>query len=89
MIRTVPAREIKRRGISMLDDDLVEGPVHVIKNDEPTYVVMTEAQYQRLAEAQHEAYVVEIQEALEDVAAGRVTRYDDVEDLIRELRLEE
>jgi PHD/YefM family antitoxin component YafN of YafNO toxin-antitoxin module len=88
MIRTVPAREIKRRGLGMLDADLSDGPVHVIKNDEPTYVVMSEAHYARLLVAQREADVAGIREALDDVAAGRVTRYDDVEDFIRELGLD-
>ena len=88
VIRTIPAREIKRRGISAVDEQLEEGPVHVIKNDEPTYVVMTEAQYTELVEIYQEAYLAGIQESLEDVKAGRVRRWDNVQDLIDELGLE-
>lgn len=50
MMNTIPAQEIKRRGISALDEMLKEGPVHVIKNNRPRYVVMTEEDYARLTE---------------------------------------
>lgn len=50
MMNTIPAQEIKRRGISALDEMLKKGPVHVIKSNRPRYVVMTEEDYARLAE---------------------------------------
>ncbi len=34
-MRTISAQEIKRRGISAVDDVLVECPVHVITRNEP------------------------------------------------------
>ena len=71
-MRTIPAREIKRRGISAVDDALEDGPVHIIKNDEPLYVVMSEAQYRALLDEQYEAHVARVREALTDVEAGRV-----------------
>jgi PHD/YefM family antitoxin component YafN of YafNO toxin-antitoxin module len=49
-MNTIPAQEIKRRGISALDELLKQGPVHVIKNNRPRYVVMTEDEYARLKE---------------------------------------
>jgi len=49
-MHTIPAEEIKRRGISALDEMLKEGPVQVIKNNRPRYVVMTEEDYARLTE---------------------------------------
>jgi PHD/YefM family antitoxin component YafN of YafNO toxin-antitoxin module len=49
-MNTIPAHEIKRRGISALDELLKEGPVHVIKNNRPRYVVITEEDYARLVE---------------------------------------
>ncbi len=49
-MKTIPARDIKRRGISAVDKALKEGPVHVIKNDQPTYVILDEDQYQNLLE---------------------------------------
>lgn len=87
-MRTIPAREIKRRGISAVDEDLVEGPIHVIKNDTPTYVIMSEAHYADLVEGYQEAYVARVKASLEDVEAGRVTRYGSAQDLIDELGLE-
>jgi PHD/YefM family antitoxin component YafN of YafNO toxin-antitoxin module len=47
-VNTIPAREIKRRGISAVDELLENGPVHVIKEDRPTYVVMDEERYYSL-----------------------------------------
>ena len=44
----VPAREIKRRGISAVDEALSQGPVHVIRDDEAKYVVLSEQDYQTL-----------------------------------------
>ena len=71
-MRTIPARDIKRRGIGAVDAALVDGPVHVIRNDEPAYVVMSEAQYQALLDVQQEAYLARVREAVADVGAGRV-----------------
>jgi PHD/YefM family antitoxin component YafN of YafNO toxin-antitoxin module len=73
-MRTIPAREIKRRGIGAVDEALKEGPVHVIKNDQPRYVILDEAHYQELVEAQEEAYGAGLRAALEDVEADRVRR---------------
>lgn len=49
-MNTIPAQEIKRRGISALDNLLRHGPVHVVKNNRPCYVVLSEEDYARLAE---------------------------------------
>lgn len=49
-MKTIPAQEIKRRGISALDELLKDGPVHVIRNNRPRYVVMSEEDYARLSE---------------------------------------
>lgn len=73
-MRTIPAREIKRRGISAVDEPLKEGPVHVIKNDWPRYVIMGDAHYAELVEAQVKAEVARIRDLLADVATGRVRR---------------
>jgi PHD/YefM family antitoxin component YafN of YafNO toxin-antitoxin module len=86
-MRTIPAREIKRRGITAVDDALKEGPVHVIKNDQPSYVILAEEHYRELVEAQEEAYLARIRAALEDVKAGRV-RQVTAQQLIDELDLE-
>ena len=71
-MRTIPAREVKRRGIGAVDEIIDEGQVHVIRNDRPMYVIMTEAQYEELIEAKREAELAGIREALDDVSEGRV-----------------
>lgn len=87
-MNTVPAQEIKRRGMAAVDDALAEGPVHVVKNNRPQYVVLTEASYRELLEAQQESALARIKTSLEDAAAGRVTRHDSVEALMRHIGAE-
>ncbi|HXH02581.1 MAG TPA: type II toxin-antitoxin system Phd/YefM family antitoxin [Candidatus Competibacteraceae bacterium] len=48
-MNTIPASEIKRRGIAAVDEALKHGPVHIIKNNRPRYVVLSEEDYARLA----------------------------------------
>ena len=84
-MNSIPAQEIKRRGISAVDEALRQGPVHVIKNNRPQYVVMTEDRFQELLEAQSSAALDSLQISLDDLKAGRVNRYDDVDALMREL----
>lgn len=81
----VPAQEIKRRGIAAVDEALAQGPVHVIKNNRPQYVVLTEADYQELLESQQEAMLARIKASLEDARVGRVTRHDSVDALMQHL----
>jgi hypothetical protein len=85
-VRTIPAREIKRRGISAVDDALKEGPVHVIKNDEPRYVILDERQYRALVDLHEEDFLAGVRESLEDIKAGRV-REVTAEQLIDEFGL--
>lgn len=86
-MNTLAAQEIKRRGIAAVDDLIKDGPVHVIKNNRPQYVVLTEARYQELLETEEESYRERIKLSLADVQAGRVKRFDNVEDLLK--RIEE
>ena len=83
---TIPAREIKRRGISAVDEALQEGPVYVIQNDRPRYVILDERRYRELIEAEEEAYIARVRESLADVKAGRVERLS-ADDLITRLGL--
>jgi len=87
-VNAIAAQDIKRKGISAVDEALKEGPVHVIKNNQPQYVVLTETRYRELIEAEDEAYIARVRASLEDVKAGRVKR-GTAEDLIRELELED
>lgn len=81
----VPAQEIKRRGMAAIDEALAQGPVHVVKNNRPQYVVLTEDSYRELIEAQQESALARIKASLEDAAAGRVTRHESVDALMRHL----
>ena len=47
-MNTISAQEIKRHGISVADEALKEGPVQIIKNNRPQYVILTREQYSRL-----------------------------------------
>lgn len=89
IMRTISASKIEQRGLRAVHTQLCSGPVHVLANDEPTYVIMTEAHYEEFVYAWHEAQELGIKQALEVVAAGRARRYDSVEELIRDLGLAE
>ena len=84
-MNVIPAQEIKRRGIAAVDEALAQGPVHIIKNNRPQYVVLTEESYNELVETQQEATLARIKASLEDAKAGRVTRHGSVESLMKHL----
>jgi len=50
MANTLTAAEIKRRGMAAIEEGLRRGPVHIIKRNKPVAVVLTEEEYQRLAQ---------------------------------------
>ncbi len=85
-MNTIPAKEIKRRGIGAVDELLEKGDVHIIKEDQPRYVVLSEERYQELIDAQSEACTARLAASLEDLRAGRLKR-GTAEDLIKELGL--
>ena len=47
-MNVVAASEIKRRGIGVVDLLLEKGPVHVIKNNQPNYVVISEKYFKQM-----------------------------------------
>lgn len=50
-MNTLPAHEIKRRGVKAIELALKNGPVHIIKNNSPACVVLTESEYDRLTKS--------------------------------------
>lgn len=86
-MNTIPAQEIKRRGIAAVEELIATGDVHVIRNNRPEYVVLSEARYQELVAEAEEAYVARVKASLQDVKAGRVKR-GSAADLIKELGLD-
>ena len=87
-MNTIAAQEIKRRGIGAVDELIERGDVHIIRDNQPKYVVLSQDRYQELLKAEEDAYRARIIASLEDLKAGRVTR-GAAEDLIRELDLED
>lgn len=78
---TVPAQEIKRRGIGAMDTDLAGGPVFVIRNNKPRYVVMFADAFREMEESLTAARVAAAEAEYKD---GRFTR-GSAEDLMSEL----
>ncbi len=88
-MKTITAQEIKRRGISAVDKDLKEGPVHVIKNNKPQYVVMDEESYETLISESETAYEARLQNALAEVEKGEMSTHGSVEDLMSVIESED
>ena len=84
-MNVIPAQEIKRRGIAAVDDRIAEGDLHVIRNNRPQYVVLSEARYQELIVAEQEAYYARVRASLEDVKKGKVEKFKAVDDLLKAL----
>jgi PHD/YefM family antitoxin component YafN of YafNO toxin-antitoxin module len=88
-MKTIAAQDIKKRGISVVDEALKEGAVHVIKNNQPKYVVLSEERYRDLLAAEDEAYLARVRVSLEDVKAGRVRRFKSASDLLKVIEAED
>lgn len=50
-MNAIPANDLKRHGISAVEQLLVNGPVHIIKRNQPVCVVLAEDEYERLSKA--------------------------------------
>ena len=87
-MNSIPVQEIKRRGMKAVDDLLAEGDVHVIRNNKPEYVVLTEERYQALVAEAEEAYLARVRTSLDDVKEGRVKKFTTADDLLRALDAE-
>ena len=44
-MNTIPAKELKRRGVAAIEELIDDGPVEVIKNNRPACVVLSMEQY--------------------------------------------
>lgn len=85
----IPAQEIKRRGLAAVDDLIGKGDLHVIRNNQPQYVVLSEERYQELILAEQEAYYGRVRSSLQDVKKGRVRSFKTPEDLLKALDADE
>ena len=68
---TFPAQEVKRRGMSVMNESLANGPVWVISNNAPKYVVMFADEFKRM---RHEAFVNECLRSDAEYRAGLAKR---------------
>ncbi|AMV71543.1 prevent-host-death protein [Desulfuromonas sp. DDH964] len=64
-MNTIPAQELKRRGLAAGDEGIAKGDVHVIRNNQPHYVVLSEEHYQQLVAEAQEAYLARVRSSLE------------------------
>jgi PHD/YefM family antitoxin component YafN of YafNO toxin-antitoxin module len=83
-MNTIAAQEIKRRGMAAVDALLDQGPVRIIKNNQPRYVVMRGAEFDLMMSDLAEARLA-ASEA--DLKGGRI-RKGTAADLMAELRKE-
>lgn len=88
-MNVVPAQEIKRRGIAAVDDLIAKGDLHVIRNNQPQYVVLSEARYQDLIASEQEAHYARVRASLADVEAGCVRKFKTATELLAALDADE
>jgi PHD/YefM family antitoxin component YafN of YafNO toxin-antitoxin module len=84
-MNAIPAQEIKRRGISAVDDLMDKGDVHIIRNNQPQYVVLSEERYQELIRVEQEAYHARVRASLKDVKGGKVRRFKTPDEVLKAL----
>jgi PHD/YefM family antitoxin component YafN of YafNO toxin-antitoxin module len=84
-MNSLPAQEIKRRGLAAVDEVIGNGDVHVIRNNQPQYVILSEARYQELIAEAGEAYLARVKAALQDTRAGKVQRFATADALLQAL----
>jgi PHD/YefM family antitoxin component YafN of YafNO toxin-antitoxin module len=85
----IPAQEIKRRGLAAVDDLISKGDLHVIRNNHPQYVVLSEERYQELIQTEQEAYQTRVRSALQDVKKGKVRSFKTAAELLKALDADE
>ncbi len=88
-MNAIPAQEIKRRGIAAVDELIAKGDLHVIRNNQPQYVVLSEERYQDLIVAEQEAHYTRVRASLEDVKGGKVKKFKTAADLLKALDADE
>ncbi|GKT07410.1 type II toxin-antitoxin system Phd/YefM family antitoxin [Desulforhabdus sp. TSK] len=85
----LPAQEIKRRGLAVVDELIAKGDIHVIRNNRPQYVVVSEERYQELLAAEQEACYARVRASLEDMESGKVKVFKTAGELLKALDTDE
>ena len=65
---TVTERSIRQHGISSMNDQLKNGPVWIVSDNTPKYVILFADDFQRL---RHEAFVQECLQSVEEYKNGQ------------------
>ncbi|MDO5102723.1 MAG: hypothetical protein Q4D91_07475 [Lautropia sp.] len=81
MINTLSAAELQRRGITAIEEGLTRGPLHLVKNEEATAVILSTADYQRLLRLGEKSSAGTPSAALEWLLAIRSTGQRDKADI--------
>ena len=81
-MKTISSQEIKRRGISAVDEDLKDGPVRVIKNNKLKYVIMDQEKYSELVSESEASYDKRLIKALDEIERGEIQTHDTINDLM-------
>ena len=81
-MNTIPAQEIKQRGITAVDELLERGPVHVISRNRPKYVIMDEQTYEELIAAKHHAFLAEVKQSLAEIKTGKGRKFHSAASLL-------
>lgn len=68
---SAPVPEIKRRGIGAFDDVIAEGPLCLIRNNRPAYVLLSFDAFRELEDA---ATLARVSASEADLRLGRVSR---------------
>lgn len=73
MRRAYTVAEIERRGLGIVNQDLLFGPVPIMQHHRPVYVLMSAEQFAALAGERASAEVTMVKELLESVVSGALT----------------
>ncbi|MBC8554899.1 MAG: prevent-host-death protein [Candidatus Brocadiales bacterium] len=80
-MNTIASSEIKRRGIGAVDELLENGPVHIIRNNTPNYVILTEKSYKLIID---DLILARLDASDKDIKEGRV-KSGTIDDLMKEI----
>ena len=67
----ISVQDVKRKGMSVVDAALKDGPVQLVKSNRAEYVVLSTKDYQELIDDLSEA---RLEASMRDLHAGRVRR---------------
>jgi len=87
-MNSLTAAELKRRGMSAIEEGLRRGPVHLMKHNKPSAVVLSEDDYAKLSHAKSDKVVgvSAIQWLLDAPATGKRRRKSHIDKTLREER---